>query len=105
MAFEKRKAYIEFLSKKSVLIVTPYKSKTFQLDQGCSIDLISFKKENSIYEELSGFFGVFEYDEEGDEFTCSVHMRIREDQIDEVGTCSMTDNNKQVFSGGVWVEK
>lgn len=104
MPFDKRKAYIEFLSKKSVNIVTPYRSKMYELTEGCTVDLISLKKENSIFEEVSGFYAVFEYDDENEEFTCSVHMRIADDQIDEIGSCSMAEN-KQVFSGSVWIER
>lgn len=104
MPFDKRKAYIEFFGKTTVFIVTPYRSKTFDLKQGCTIDLISLKMDSTIYEEVSGFYAVFEYDDEQQHYDCSVHMRISEDEIDQVGECNIYDN-KKVFHGSVWITK
>lgn len=102
--FEKRKAYIEFLGKACVRIVTPYREKTFDLTEGCTIDLISLKLDNNIFKEISGFFASFIYDDEEQKWDCSVHMRISEDEVEEIGECDFK-NNKQTFSGSVWVEK
>ena len=104
MPFEKRKAYIEFLGKTTVNVVTPYRNKTFDLKEGCTMDLISFKLDDDIHKEVSGFYAVFEYDDEEECYNCSVHMRISEDEIDEIGVCNIRDN-KKVYSGSVWIKK
>lgn len=104
MAFEKRKIYIEFLGRDVVNLVTPFRNKTFQLKKACTIDLISFKVSTEIYEEISGFFATFEYNHETKHYSCSVHMRISEDSIDEIGDCDI-NNNKKIYTGAVWVEK
>lgn len=104
MAFEKRKAYIEFLGKKTVQIVTPYKTTMFDLDKSLTFDLISFKTDPSIFKEISGFYAIFQFDEDQKEFYCTVNMRVSEREIQEIGVCDPHKYNKQIFQGTVWVK-
>lgn len=77
---EKRRAYVEYISKKSVQITTPFRQKSFNLTDDCFIDLISLKilpRGSKSY-----FFVEFSYDEEEDSYVGEVHCLIAKGRHD-----------------------
>ncbi len=104
---ERRKVYIEFTGKSSVLLVTPYVSKEYQLkpeDDCDTIDLVSLKRRDSS-EDLH-FYASIDVDTTDDEgrllstpdYKLKVYVREDEHNFDCIEEVSVTpaENKKKI---------
>lgn len=103
MAIESRQAYIEFLSRDSFEIVTPYRRKLFQLkesDDLCYIDLITLKKSQS-EKDKGNFYIVIDWDFDADLDDWSknevivrldVNVKVRANKYDEIGEVTLSNS-------------
>ena len=94
--FIKRKASISIISDKKILITTPFKQKTFVInDNGIYIDLVSLKEQNE-YADLKFFVEAYKYNT-----SINGTVFVREPSgVKEVGYV-FPPNNSKMFSATV----
>jgi len=108
MSIFRRRAYIEFVGIKTVIITTSFNQKRFELDGECVIDLVNLKITDydatvSLLDPPASFFVSFFENDEGS-YTGEVWAQIDEDDLEVIAEVNWKEGNKQNISLNVWTD-
>ena len=107
MPFCRRRAYVEFTGKDTVVITTYLNQKRFPLTDDCTIDLTNLKKEKSICSlsnPPSGFYINFVQNQDTKEWHGTLCGRVKPDKTKRIGDSDCYERNKRNFKFNVWYE-
>src|SRR5260221_294601 len=94
---ERRKVYIEFTGASSVLLVTPYRSKEYQLkptSNYLAFDMLTLKPCDPRDDRY--FWAQVNYDEKDKTYAITLYVLSAENNFSSIGVVMMSDN-KQKF--------
>lgn len=110
MSFFRRKVHFKYCGKNSLILTTPFSQKSFDIFEGCVIDLLNLKKVSdtfgsyfTVFDSPSDFFVKFTRNQELDCLDAHVYARVSEDNVKLIETTNFSKGEK-IFSLNLWVE-